>query len=150
MRMLIVASAFVLAACTPPAETPAAEPPATETPAAEMPAAADMGPYTNSWDSAEFSRFRHTLNATAPGTYDLTIAATTSSPGGETVAVYPVGPEGVPSTARVMFVIATTRGGTETERVTIPAEGLPVEVVVENAAGRAFAGSYTRPLLQQP
>ncbi|MCA8885254.1 MAG: hypothetical protein KDA35_01455 [Hyphomonadaceae bacterium] len=144
MRMLIVASAFVLAACTPAAETPAAEPPAGETPAAEMPTpAADLGPYTNSWDSAEFSHFRHTLSAATPGAYDLTITATTSSPGGETVAVDPVGPEGVPATARIMFVIATTRGGSETERVTIPAEGLPVEVVVENAAGRAFAGSYT-------
>ncbi|MEZ5957731.1 MAG: hypothetical protein R3C27_11040 [Hyphomonadaceae bacterium] len=150
MRTPIVASAFVLAACSPAAEMPAAEPPASETPAAEMPApAADMGPYTNSWHSAEFSRFRHTLNA-APGSYDLTITATTDSPGGETVAVYPIGPEGVPATARVMFVIATTRGGAETERVTIPVEGLPVEVVVENAAGRAFAGSYTLALAPVP
>lgn len=40
-------------------------------------------------------------------------------------------------------MIATTAGGSETARVTIPAGGLEADVAVENASGRPFAGSYT-------
>lgn len=139
MQRFLIALAFAgVAACTPPAAPPSEGPP----PAVEAPAV-DTGPYTNSWDSAEFSRFRHTLHAPTPGVYELTLAATTNSPGGETVAVYPIDAAGAAETARIMFVIATTVGGAETEAVTIPAEGLPVEVAVENASGRALAGSYT-------
>jgi hypothetical protein len=128
-------------ACSPPAAPPADAPAVAEEPAAP---AADMGPYSNSWDAAEFSRFRHTLNAPTPGDYQLTLTASTNSPGGETVAVYPVGPDGAAATARIMFVVTTTAGSeSRTETVSVPAEGLPVEVAIENASGRPFAGTYT-------
>jgi hypothetical protein len=142
MRILLIASVLALiAACSPPAETKDATlPPAAEAPAAP---AADLGPYTNSWDSDQFSRFRHTLNAAAPGSHSLTLTAQTDSSGGETVAVYPVGPDGERRTVRLIFVVADRDGTTGTETVDIPAEGLPVEVVVENAGGRRHAGNYT-------
>jgi hypothetical protein len=130
MRIMFTVLALAMAACTPPA----AEAPAVE---------ADYGPYENVWDSAEFSRFDHTLHAPSPGAYVLTLSATTNSPGGETVAVYPIGESGEPETARIMFVIATTRGETETETVTIPEGGLPIRVTVENASAQPLAGSYT-------
>ena len=141
MRTILVASLLVLtAACSPPSETKTEAPP----PAAEAPApAVDLGPYTNSWDSDQFSRFRHTLNAATPGAHSLTLAAQTNAGGGETVAVYPIGPDGERRTVRLIFVIADVDGTTGTETVDIPAEGLPVEVVVENAGGRRHAGSYT-------
>jgi hypothetical protein len=142
MRTVLVASLLVLtAACSPPSETKTEAPP----PAAEAPAApaADLGPYANSWDSDQFSRFRHTLNAATPGGHSLTLAAQTNAGGGETVAVYPIGPDGERRTVRLIFVIADVDGTTGTETVDIPAEGLPVEVVVENAGGRRHAGRYT-------
>jgi hypothetical protein len=140
MQRVLIALAFAAAAsCSPPAaEAPA--PAAAEAPAAP---AADMGPYANSWDAAEFSHFRHTLHAAAPGERTLTLQAMTDSPGGETVAVYPVGADGERSTVRIFFVIADRDGSSVEETVEIPAEGLPVEVVVENAGGRRHAGSYT-------
>jgi len=146
MRIILTAVALTLGvACTPPA----AEPPAT--PAAEAPAPeANLGPYENDWDSAEFSRFDHTLHAAAPGDYVLTLSATTSSPGGETVAVYPISESGEPETARIMFVIASTRGETETRSIAIPEAGLPVQVVVENASGRPFAGHYSLSVTPAP
>lgn len=140
MRRLIIALAFAVAgACTPPAaETPAAP----EAPPAET---VDLGPYSNSWESAEFSRFEHVLHAPGPGAHTLTLSAQTNSPGGETVAVYPVGPDGLPSTARIMFVVATTVGNSETAELVFPPDGAgaPVVVVVENASGRVLSGSYT-------
>lgn len=102
-----------------------------------------MGPYTNAWDSDQFSSFRHTLNAATPGTHALTLTALTNAGGGETVAVYPIGPDGQRQTVRIIFVIADVDGTTGTENVDIPAEGLPVEVVIENAGGRRLAGNYT-------
>jgi hypothetical protein len=142
MRVMLFASVLMLAAaCSPPAQTTSETPaPAAEAPPAP---AADPGPYTNSWDSDQFSRFRHTLHAAAPGSHGLTLAAQTDSPAGETVAVYPVGPDGERRTTRLIFVVADRDGTTGTENVDIPAEGLPVEVVVENAGGRRHAGSYT-------
>lgn len=143
MRAILIALCLAAAAaCTPPATQAPASAQDVPAPAPEAPAV-DLGPYTNSWDSAEFSRFRHTLHAAEAGDYQVTLAASTTSPGGETVAIYPIGPDGAPTTARVMFVIATVRGGSETRAVTIPAAGLPVEVVVENASGRRFSGTYT-------
>lgn len=142
MRVLFVASLLALTlGCSPPADTKTEEPPA---PVAEAPEArADLGPYTNTWDSDQFSRFRHTLNAAAPGSHALTLQAQTNSGGGETVAVYPVGPDGERRTVRLIFVVADIDGTTGTESIDIPAEGLPVEVVVENAGGRRHAGNYT-------
>jgi hypothetical protein len=139
MKRFVAVLAVLAAACSPPAvEAPApVEPPAPAAPAA------DLGPYANTWDAAEFSRFRHTLHAAAPGAHTLTLEATTDSPGGETVAVYPVGADGERETVRVIFVIADTDGTTGSETVEIPAGGLPVEVVVENAGGRRHAGNYT-------
>jgi hypothetical protein len=140
MRSLLLASLIVLAAaCSPPAEQPAPPAPAAE-PAAP---AADLGPYTNTWDSDQFSRFRHTLHAATPGSNSLTLTAQTDSSGGETVAVYPVGPDGERRTVRLIFVIADIDGTTGTETVDIPAEGLEVEVAIENAGGRRHAGNYT-------
>jgi hypothetical protein len=141
MRKFWIVLALATAACTPPT-TPAAP---EETPAAEAPAAsgADLGPHTNTWDAAEFSRFRHTLHAATPGVHTLTLQAQTDASGGETVAVYPVGEDGERRTVRIVFVVADTDGSSTQESVEIPAEGLPVEVVVENAGGRRHAGSYT-------
>lgn len=141
MTRFLAVLAFAAVACSPPAAPPAADAPdVAETPAAP---AADLGPYTNTWDAAEFSRFRHTLSAATPGQHALTLQATTDSSGGETVALYPVGPDGERQTVRIVFVIADTNGNSEQGNVDIPAAGLPVELVVENAGGRRHAGSYT-------
>lgn len=140
MKKLCIALVLATAACTPPTPAGAPEAPAAEAPAAP---AADLGPYTNSWDAAEFSRFRHTLHAAAPGAHALTLQAQTDAPGGETVAVYPVGDDGERRTVRIVFVVADMDGSSDTADIDIPAEGLPVEVVVENAGGRRHAGSYT-------
>ncbi len=142
MRVLLAASLLAIAAaCSPPAETKTEAP----APVAEAPAAptADLGPYTNTWDSDQFSRFRHTLNSATPGPNSLTLTAQTDAGGGETVAVYPIGPDGERRTVRLIFGVADIDGTTGTETVDIPAEGLPVEVVVENAGGRRHAGAYT-------
>jgi hypothetical protein len=142
MRLLLLAALLgIAAACSPPAETKTETPPSM----AEAPAlpAADMGPYTNTWDSDQFSSFRHTLNAATPGSHALTLTAQTNASGGETVAVYPIGADGQRSTVRIIFVIADVDGTTGTENVDIPAEGLLVEVVVENAGGRRHAGNYS-------
>lgn len=146
MRASLITLALALAACSPPAQTEAQTAPADT--ATEAAASVDYGPYANSWDAAEFSRFSHTLHATTPGPHEVVLTASTTSPGGETVAIYPIGPDGEPLTARVMFVIASTAGGSETETVDIPAEGLPVQVAVENASGRRFAGHYEITVLE--
>lgn len=140
MKKLCIALVLATAACTPPTPASAPEAPATEAPPVP---AADVGPYANSWDAAEFSRFRHTLHAATPGTHTLTLQAQTDAPGGETVAVYPVGDDGERRTVRIVFVVADTDGSSQTADIDIPAEGLPVEVAVENAGGRRHAGSYT-------
>jgi hypothetical protein len=138
MMRFLAALTLVLAACSPAAEAPAMA--AEEAPPAPV---ADMGPYTNSWDAAEFSRYRHTLNAATPGEHAVTLQATTNASGGETVAVYPVGPDGERQTVRIMFVIADVDGESEEATVEIPAGGREVEVVIENAGGRRHAGAYT-------
>jgi hypothetical protein len=140
MRLVLLALIFATAACSPPAAPPAEESAPVE---AAAPASVDLGPYTNSWDAAEFSHFRHTLQASAPGAQTLTLQAQTDSPGGETVAVYPIGPDGERRTVRIVFVIADADGTSESATVDLPAEGLPVEVIVENAGGRRHAGNYT-------
>jgi hypothetical protein len=139
-RWIAAFAVLALAACSPPAS----EAPPAQTPAAEAPApAVDLGPYTGSWDAAEFSRFRHTLNAATPGPNTLTLQASTDAPGGETVAVYPVGPDGERRTVRLLYVVADRDGTEDTAEIDVPAEGLPVEVVIENAGGRQHAGTYT-------
>lgn len=140
MRMLLVALVLGAAACSPPAAPQAETPPAVEAPPAPV---SPLGPYTNTWDSDGLSSFRHTLIAATPGAHTLTLEAATNSPGGETVAIYPIGPDGARQTARIMFLVADTDGSSETESVDIPADGLVVEVIVENASGRRFAGAYT-------
>jgi len=141
MRIMFAVLAFGLIACTPPE---AGAPAADAAPDAAAPEAAiDYGPYTNSWDSDAFSRFTHTLHAHEPGDYHLILTARTNSPGGETVAVYPIGPDGTPTTARILFVVAATTPQTRLEVVTIPAGGLPVAVTVENASGRRLSGEYS-------
>lgn len=140
MRAFLTVLAFAAAACSPPS---APAPAAPETEAAAAPAA-DPGPYSNAWDSDDFSRFQHTLQAPSGGVHMLTLTATTNSPGGETVAVYLAGPDGEPLTGWRMFVVASTRGETATEELEFPESGVqPVVVVVENASGRRLAGSYT-------
>ena len=137
MRTLAIALVFAAAACSPPATTEA-----PETPAAEE-SAVDYGPYANTWAAGEEASFRHTLHAETPGEHVVTIEARTESPGGETVAVYPIGPDGNPASPRVMFVIATVAGSSESTTVEFPAsgEGVPVAVVVEH--DRRFGGAYT-------
>jgi len=143
MRSFLLAASIALAACAPPAEQTKTETP-PPTPAAEtISPAADLGPYSNSWDSDQFSRFRHTLRAATPGPNSLTLTAQTDSGGGETVAVYPIGSDGQRRTVRLIFVVADRDGTTQTETIDIPGGGLPVEVVVENAGGRRHAGNYT-------
>jgi hypothetical protein len=143
MRTILVAAAVAaVAACTPPS-APAPEASGSEEAAAPAPAP-EPGPYANSWDSDDFSRFQHTLQAPSGGPHTLTLTATTNSPGGETVAVYLAGPGGEPSTGWRMFVVATTRGETATEVLEFPDGGVqPVVVVIENASGQRLAGSYT-------
>lgn len=144
MRILVAAFALGLMACTPPAE----ESTGATAPEAEAEAAAiDYGPYANNWDSDDFSRFSHTLHAHEPGVYNLVLSARTNSPGGETVAVYPLGPDGAPATARILFVVAATTQQTGVAAVDIPAGGLPVVVAVENASGRRLAGEYSMELI---
>lgn len=140
MRLLLIVFALAAASCSPPAATTS---PAPEAPSAPPAPAVDLGPYTNSWDAAEFSRFNHVVHAATPGAHDLRINATTNSTGGETVAVYPLREDGSRGGSRIVFVIADTDGQSEAGPVTIPEAGLPVEVVVENAAGRRHQGNYT-------
>lgn len=145
-RVLIALSAAVAMACSPPASAPAEEAPAADSAGetAEAPAP-DYGPYSNAWDSNEFSTFRHTLYAPTPGPHTLTLSAQTNAGGGETVAVYPIGPDGEALTARIMFVIATISGNSETAELDFPSDGsgVEVQVAVENASGQTLAGMYT-------
>lgn len=143
MRTILVALAIAAAAaCTPPS-TPAPEAAESEEAAAPAPAP-EPGPYANAWDSNEFSRFQHTLQAPSGGAHTLTLSATTNSPGGETVAVYLAGPGGEPLTGWRMFVVASTRGETATEVLEFPEGGAQaVVVVIENASGQRLAGNYT-------
>ncbi len=138
MLRCFVALALVAAACSPPALQP-------EAPAEVSAEAPDHGPYANSWESNEFSRFTHTLHAPTPGDHAITLAAQTNSPGGETVAVYPLGPDGAALDPRIVFVVADFDGSTETDTLRFPASGagVPVMVVVESAGERTWAGTYT-------
>lgn len=138
MLRCLLALSLVVAACSPPSAAPKAEAPAEAS--VEAP---DYGPYANSWESNAFSRFTHTLHAPTPGSHAVTLAAQTNSPGGETVAVYPLGPDGTALDPRIMFVIADFDGSSETHTLEFPASGVPVMVVVESAGERTWAGSYT-------
>lgn len=141
MRGLLVALvAFGVASCSPPAPRPAEAP--SDAPAEA--AAPAPGPYTNSWDSNEFSRFTHTLVAPSVGVHTLGLSATTDSPGGETVAVYLTGPDDEPMPGWRMFVVASTRGESTDRPLEFPVGSeIPVIVMVENASGRRSTGSYT-------
>jgi hypothetical protein len=104
---------------------------------------------SNHWEADQPTTFRHTLEGT-PGARQLRIDATSSASGGETVAVYPVGPDGQRGTTRILSVIATPQGNTRSGTVTLPApprgesfSRLPIVVVVENASGRRNSGEYT-------
>jgi hypothetical protein len=146
MSKFFIALALLAAACSPPAAPAPAQ--TSEQTSAEVKNTSepqDLGPYTNNWDSNEFSRFTHTLHAVAPGVRSITLAAQTNSPGGETVAVYPVKADGERGSPRIMFVIADQDGQDGTAELEFPASGagVPVMVVVENAGGRRHAGSYT-------
>lgn len=110
---------------------------------------AASGELSNRWQSATRSRFHHVLEGN-PGPYRLTIRASTTSPGGETVAVYPQTAGGERGSSRIGFVIATTVGNAEEMFVTIPlppkgeTQGrLPIIVDVENASGREYTGDYS-------
>jgi hypothetical protein len=146
MRSLLIVLAAFAASCSPPTAPPA-ETPAETSAEAMSPRFLDFGPYTNSWDAAEFSRFRHRVRSPEPGEVVMRLEATTNSPGGETVAVYPIGPDGQPRTERIMFVIADGDGTSLDQAIEIPDDGMGVEVVVENAGGRRHAGSYTLSVL---
>lgn len=144
MRRFAMLLCVAALACSPTAPTETAD---DASGAADASAAAQqtaLGPYVNSWDAAEFSRFRHVLYVETPGERTITLTAHTDSPGGETVAVYPVGPDGERRTARILFVVADGDGETATDTLEFPADGsgVPVEVVVENAGGRRHAGDY--------
>lgn len=153
MRAIMVfgaAAALVLASCSePPADTlddrvKAPEISAEDPSPAPVAPPRNYGPYQNAWDSNEVSTFRHVLWADGAGSHRLVLGATTDSPGGETVRVYRQAEDGSRGEA-VMFVIATTRGGSATKMVEFPSdeEGVPVIVAVENASGRRLSGNYT-------
>ena len=117
--------------------------------AAPLAAAAQPQLLSNRWDSDKPSTFRHTLEG-SPGVKQLRIDAVSSASGGETVAVYPLGPDGERGKARILFVIATREGNSRAGTVTLPQPPrgqafarLPIVVVVENAAGRRNSGEYT-------
>lgn len=104
--------------------------------------------FSNSWRSAGFTTFRHVIEG-PPGRVNLVLDACTSASGGETVALYRVGPGGVRKPPRILFVIATLRGNARSGSVVLPRaprgqriSRLPVMVVVENASGRPHSGSY--------
>jgi hypothetical protein len=108
-----------------------------------------MGPgdFCERWDSSTRTRFHHIITA-PPGRARLHINARTSSPGGETVAIYPSN-YGERGNVRIMFVIATTRGHAAVGHTNIPqpAPGenlgqLPIVVDVENNSGRRQWGEY--------
>jgi hypothetical protein len=141
MLRLSIALALAATACSPPPASERAETAPVET-TAEAP---DYGPYVNNWESNEVSRFTHTLHAPTPGDHVISLAAQTNSPGGQTVALYPLGPNGEALDPRIMFVIADYDGGSETGSLNFPASGagVPVMVVVEGAGDRTWAGSYT-------
>ncbi|MBC7767840.1 MAG: hypothetical protein H7124_03565 [Phycisphaerales bacterium] len=144
MRIILAAVLLSVAACGQVAEAPPEAPPTAEVapPASEAPAA-DLGPYTNSWDAAEVTRFQHMLWAAEPGARTIRLQAQTDATGGETVAVYPLRADGSRAGGRIVFVVAD-RDGEQVEAVReVPAEGLSVSVVVENAGGRRHAGTYT-------
>jgi hypothetical protein len=146
MYKFLIALALLATACSPPAAAPPAQTAEQTSPEVKNTSEArDLGPYTNNWDSNEFSRFTHTLHAGAPGVHAITLSAQTNSPGGETVAVYPLRPDGERGAPRIMFVIADHDGQDGTAQLEFPATGagVPVMVVVENAGGRRHAGSYT-------
>lgn len=142
-RILIAFVFAAAAACSPPEAPPPSELPAAADEASAP--EADLGPYSNTWDSDETSRFRHTLHAVTPGPHTVTLSAQTNSPAGETVAVYPIGPDGQARTNRLMFAIATTTGASEVAEIDFPegGEGVEVEVAVENMGGRRHQGSYS-------
>lgn len=142
MRTLFVALLLVAASCSPPAATPPAGEEKAAAPAEPAAPAADLGPYTNQWDSNQMSHFNHTLRAATPGPHTVTLRATTTG-GTETVAVYPADENGERAGGRLMFVIATTGGTDRITQLDIPEAGLPVRVSVENLSGRQAGGSYT-------
>jgi len=144
MRIIFAALLFsTVAACSPPpAERPAEPSPPPSVAPTEAPAA-DLGLYANTWDSAEYSRFEHTIRAAEPGLRTVRLRAETNSPGGETVAVYPIQADGSRGGSRIFFVVADGDGEEVQRALEIPAEGLAVQVAVENAGGRRHAGAYT-------
>jgi len=144
MRILLVALVLAAAACTPPAATPpAAEEKAAPAPSEPAAPAVDLGPYTNQWDASRMSHFNHTLRAATPGPHTVTLHASMTIGGTETVAVYPADANGERDGPRLMFVIATPSGTDRVAQLDIPEAGLPVRVSVENLSGRQSAGTYT-------
>ena len=142
MRTLLVVLLLAAASCSQPATAPPAGEEQAAAPAETAAPAADLGPYTNQWDSNQMSHFNHTLRAATPGQHTVTLNATTTG-GTETVAVYPADENGERAGARLMFVIATTGGTDRITQLDIPEAGLPVRVSVENLSGRQGAGNYT-------
>ena len=102
----------------------------------------------NRWSSTGFTTYKHVLVG-PPGRRTLSLYGCSSAGGGETVAVYLMGPDGQRKTGWKHFVIATRNGNSRAGTVTLPppAQGqalgrLPVVVVVENASGKPHVGEY--------
>ncbi len=102
----------------------------------------------NRWSASGFTSYHHVLVG-KPGRHTLSLYGCSSAGGGETVAVYLTGPDGLRKTGWKHFVIATRNGNSRAGTVTLPppAQGqtmskLPVIVVVENASGRPHVGEY--------
>jgi len=112
-------------------------------------ASAQLGPWSNAWNSDRQSRFTHVIDA-APGKLTLTLKATTTAAGGETVAVYFADAKGNRKTGWRLYVIATRAGNGDSKSFVVPkprenqkTTRVPLVVVVENASGKSHSGDYT-------
>ncbi|MEZ5994470.1 MAG: hypothetical protein R3C25_01815 [Hyphomonadaceae bacterium] len=143
MRNSLAALCLIVAASCSPPQQPSSAPAGAG--AADAPTVAEAPEtYVNAWSADVFSTFHHSLRAPSGGAHTVTISAETNSPGGETVAVYLPDADGRPMTGWRLFVVASTRGETESRALDFPASGVqPVVVVVENASGRTFEGHYS-------
>src|SRR5690606_4547514 len=83
------------------------------------PAAAGETRFTGQWSGAGFQTFRHVVEG-PPGRVNLNLQGCTSSPGGETVAVYMADRNGNKKGGWRLFVIATRHGNGRSGTLVIP------------------------------
>jgi hypothetical protein len=108
---------------------------------------ADMT-FGDRWNASAYTTFKHMLVG-PPGKVTLNLYGCSSSPGGETVAVYLADSSGNRKTGWRHFVIATRNGNNREGTFKLPpapkGESLsrvPIVIVVENASGKPQVGEY--------